>query len=169
MMEELGKLLRAQNIPFHSEDRQIMCFPHIINICCQHVISDFTNIELSESADDFFADLLPDRPHLQSFEEAIKRDPVALGRNIVRALWASGQRRDTFDETICDGNSKGWFKVKQLQLLQDVRTRWDSVYYMLKHLHELHPVRYFNLIHCCSSLRPIGIGHRTLLIVTNQL
>ena len=114
-MEELGKLLCAQNIPFHSEDRRIMCFPHIINICCQHVISDFTHIELSESAEDFFADLLPDCPHLQTFEEAVKRDPVALGHNIVHALRASGQRRDTFDETICDGNSKGWFEVKQLK------------------------------------------------------
>jgi hypothetical protein len=31
-------------------------------------------------------------------------------------------------------------QVKELQLLQSVRTRWDSVYYMLNHLRDMQPV-----------------------------
>ena len=33
-MEELEHLLHKFNIDFDHLDRQIMCFPHIINICC---------------------------------------------------------------------------------------------------------------------------------------
>jgi hypothetical protein len=117
-----------------------MCFVHIINICCQHVIGEFTNIELSESVDDFVAEELACHPDHQTFEDAVKQDPVALGRNIVCVLRSSSSRRDAFDQHIRDGNEKGWFDVGQLQLLRDVKTRWDSVYYMLRRLRELQPV-----------------------------
>ncbi|KAG1898805.1 uncharacterized protein F5891DRAFT_893188, partial [Suillus fuscotomentosus] len=30
-------------------------------------------------------------------------------------------------------------KVPELQLLWDVETRWDSVYFMINHLREMHP------------------------------
>jgi hypothetical protein len=142
MLSELGVLLAAQNIDFDPIDRRIMCFPHVINICCQHVISTFTNVELSESTEEFSADEVPDRPQLQTFEQAVSRDPIALGRNIVRTFRSSGQRRDSFMEAIRDGNAKGYFKVKELQLLRDVKTRWDSVYLMLQRLRELQPVSY---------------------------
>jgi hypothetical protein len=45
-----------------------------------------------------------------------------------------------------NGNVKGWFKqgwplkivqLKQLQLLRDMRTRWDSVFHMLNRLREM--------------------------------
>jgi hypothetical protein len=164
MMEELTKLLRTRNTPFDSVDRRIMCFPHVINICCQHVISQFTDIELSESVDDFIADEVSYLPHLQTFEEAVKRDPVTLGRNIVRVLRSSGQRRDAFEQLIRDGNEKGWFTVEQLQLLRDVKTRWDSIYFMLRRLRELQPVCYYS-IQVCLCLMPIGIGRRAFLCI----
>jgi hypothetical protein len=142
MLSELANLLAEQNIDFNAIDRRIMCFPHVINICCQHVISKFTNVELSDSTEEFSADEIPDRPHLQTLEEAVGRDPIALGRNIVRTFRSSGQRRDSFLEAIRDGNAKEYFKVKELQLLRDMRTRWDSVYLMLQRLRELQPVSY---------------------------
>jgi hypothetical protein len=77
-----------------------MCFPHIINICCQHVIADFTNVDLAKAAMEFVAALPLDLPDRQTFEEAVMRDPVALGRNIVRVLRNSGQWQDSFDEII---------------------------------------------------------------------
>jgi hypothetical protein len=169
MMQELAKLLRARDIPFDGADRTVMCFPHMINICCQHVISRLTNIELSESADDFIADELSYHPQQQTFEEAVKQDPVALGRNIVRTLRSSGQRRDSFEQLIRDGNNNGWFgeTVEQLQLLWDVKTRWDLVYFMLRRLRELRLVRYLSLF-TCSFLMPIGIAHRSFFFVTSQ-
>jgi hypothetical protein len=58
-------------------------------------------------------------------------------------------RQDVFDEMIKNGNDRGWFKagqppkvvkIKPLQLLRDVHTRWDSIYLMLNRLHEMHPI-----------------------------
>ena len=126
-----------------------MCFPHVINICCQHVIAAFTNPALASSFDEFIAERPLGPANQQTFEEAVTRDPVALGRNTVRALRSSGQRRDSFDDIVRDGNEKGWFQVgtppvpvqlPSRQLLRDVVTRWDSVYYMITRLCEMHPV-----------------------------
>jgi hypothetical protein len=148
-MEELAKLLQSRDIDFDPLDRRIMCFPHIINICVQHVIANFTNIELAEAAAEFVSALPLGLPDRQTFEEAVQRDPVALGRNIVRVLQNSGQRRDLFDDIVRDGNDKEWFQVGDppvtvelplVQLLRDTITRWDTVYYMVRRLREMRPV-----------------------------
>lgn len=148
-MEELAKLLQSRDIDFDPLDRRIMCFPHIINICVQHVIANFTNIELAEAAAEFVSALPLGLPDRQTFEEAVQRDPVALGRNIVRVLQNSGQRRDLFDDIVRDGNDKEWFQVGDppvtvelplVQLLRDIITRWDTVYYMVRRLREMRPV-----------------------------
>ena len=115
-------------------------------ICCQHVIADFTNIDLAETTTEFVAVIPPGLPDQQTFEEAVKRDPVAMGRNTVRVLRNSGQRRDLFDDIIRDGNEKAWFQtgdppvpvqLRPVQLLRDVVTRWDTVYYMVRRLREM--------------------------------
>ena len=148
-MIEFGNLLWAHNIDFDPIDRRVMCFPHIVNICCQHLIANFTNIDLAETATEFVAALPPGLPDRKTFKEAVKRDPMALGRDIVCVLWNSGQRRDLFDDIIQDGNEKGWFEVgdppvpvqlRPVQLLHDMITRWDTVYYMVRCLHEMRPV-----------------------------
>jgi len=82
-MQELGRLLHSRNIDFDYLDRQIMCFPHVINICCQHIIAKFTNVA--------FGDLnsvaqLPSPANNQSFDDAIKSDPIACGQNVVHVL-----------------------------------------------------------------------------------
>jgi len=148
-MQELATLLQAREIDFDPLDRRIMCFPHVINICCQHVIANFTNIELAEAAEEFVAVLPPGLSDRQTFEEAVKRDPVALGRNIMRVLRNSGQRCDLFDDIVGNGNEKGWFQAGNpprpiqlplVQLLRDVATRWDTIYYMVRRLCEMRPV-----------------------------
>lgn len=157
LMDELDKCLTARDIPFDAKDRRIMCLPHVINICCGHVIREFTDEELTEDSEDLDDSIICGETETsslpQTYEEATKRDPIALGRSIVRVIRSSGQRRDAFQELISTGNVKHWFKVKkgprsievqleQLQLLRDVRTRWDSVYYMLRRLRELRPVSF---------------------------
>jgi hypothetical protein len=87
-------------------------------------------------------------PESQTFEEAVKRDPIALGRVVVRTVRASGQRRVHFTDVIKVGNEKKHFflgdvveiMVPDLQLLRDVRTRWDSIYFMIHRLRVLRPV-----------------------------
>ena len=64
-------------------------------------------------------------PDIQTFPEAVQWDPIALGRVVVRAIRASGQRQDHFLSVIRDGNVKKHFLlgnqvevvVPELQLL----------------------------------------------------
>jgi hypothetical protein len=61
---------------------------------------------------------------------------------VVRSIHASGQRRDHFLSIICEGNINKHFilgdrveiVVPELQLLRDVKTRWDSIFFMISRL-----------------------------------
>jgi len=97
-MVELDVLLKARDITFDAEDRRIMCFPHIVNICCQHTIKKFTDVALANASEP---------------------TPVAYPPS---------------------GDPPESVTLRPLQLLRDVKTRWDSVYFMIKHLRYLHPV-----------------------------
>ena len=138
MMEHLQKLLETRELPlgFVAKDRRIMCFPHIINICVQHIVEEFSAPDLEKIANawvDCFDDNVVDK---EKYLEAVEKNPVALGRDIVRIIRASGLRRDEFDKIIVTGNLQQWFKspsgtviqIPEVQLLRDVRTRWYKGY-----------------------------------------
>jgi hypothetical protein len=89
---------------------------------------------------------------LKSWVAGVKRDPVRRARRVVRLLRSSDLHREDFLKVINDGNEREWFtrkidgkrtpvQVPDLQLLRDVKTRWDSVYMMLERLRLLRPVR----------------------------
>ena len=144
MLGALANQLNAHNIPFDAEDRRIMCYGHIVDLSSGWVIDGLTGA--AEDLQDWDGPALLDAGS-QSYEEARARNPVALARTVVRAIRGSGLRRDAFDKVVVNGNAKGWFKeggnivkLKRLQLLRDVRTRWDSVYYMLNRLREMRQV-----------------------------
>ena len=91
-------------------------------------------------------------PALRRLLKGILRDPLGRARKVVRLLRSSGQRREGFQSFIERGNQSDLFsstdrdkigttvKVPQLELLRDVKTRWDSVYLMLERLQRLRPV-----------------------------
>lgn len=126
MMKELSSLLSSEReIVFNAIDRRVMCYAHVIDLASGRVIKH------SEQSD------------------KNGRDPINLGRNVVRVIRASGTRRDSFNAVIENGNRKRLFKqgdpphivtLKMLELLRSVPTRWDSAYTMLKRLRELQPV-----------------------------
>jgi hypothetical protein len=82
----------------------------------------------------------------------IKRDPLRRARRVVRLLRSSDRHREGLRLFIIDGNERKWFfekdqngkrrsvQVPELQLLRDVKTRWDSVFMMLQRLRTLRPV-----------------------------
>ena len=139
MMQELAKILNERDIPFDAADRKIMCYGHVVDLSSGRVIDKLTNdTELDESDSD--ADDL-DEVHVRT------RSQVVNARSVVRAIRGSGMRRDTFRDVIKNGNANKWFMegskvvvLKEIELLRDVRTRWDSVYRMLSRLQELRPV-----------------------------
>lgn len=97
-------------------------------------------------------DFYDDHSNLKEWVAGIKRDPLRRARRIIRLLRSSDQRREGFRKFIQDGNERQWFsektqsgkrrivQVPELQLLRDVKTRWDSVFMMLRRLRVLRPV-----------------------------
>ena len=139
MMELLQAMLAPCEIAFDAKDCRIMCFAHIIDLCSKCVV-----LAASDGVED-----LDDGYSLSDDNTTPPSDPISQARTVIRAIQGSGSHQDAFNEAITTGNAKGYFKqgqpakpvvVKQLQLLRDVRTRWDSVYYMLRRLCELHLV-----------------------------
>jgi len=156
-LKELEILLCPCKVEFNHKDNHIRCFPHITNICSNHVIDAFTNIALVGDTGGFTASTSgpPSDPDNQSYEEAVAHNPIALCWSTVWAVRTSGQQRDHLVEVIADGNKKGWFKstrdptitiqVKRAQLVRDMKVRWDSLYFMINRFHKL----------CLVCLNPI--------------
>ena len=144
MMEHLEKLLKTRELPleFGAKDRKVMCFPHVINICVQHIIEELTAPDLEKIANALVDCFNDDAVDKEKYLEAVEKNPVALGCDVVRIIRASGLRRDEFDKIIVTGNLQQWFKspagtvvqIPEVQLLQDIKTRWDSIFYMLNRL-----------------------------------
>ena len=140
MMREISSLLSEREIVFDAVDLRVMCYAHVVDLASGRVIK-----KSRESAGDSDSDSDSD----SDLDDTHSRDPITLGRNVVRVIRASNARRDSFDAVIVNGNSKHLFKqgqppkpvtLEKLQLLRMVPTRWDSVYYMLRRLRELKPV-----------------------------
>lgn len=135
-MEALERKLEERDIAFDAADRQIMCYAHIINLSSGRVIRAASREKDASDSD-------------SSESESEPANPIDHARGVVQAIRKSGKRREAFDEMVRLGNSKGWFKsgnpprtvlLKELQLLRDASTRWDSVFLMLNRLREMRPV-----------------------------
>ena len=59
------------------------------------------------TAEDFVTTLPPGDPDWQTFEEAVRQDPVALSHNIVHVIWNTGQQHEAFDDLVRDGEQEG--------------------------------------------------------------
>jgi hypothetical protein len=146
-MESLEKLLQdEQEFTFDAIEHRIRCFPHIVNICVQHMIERYTSADFSNVPDSWIqgSNLVRKAEYL----EALLRDPVECSRDTVRSVQSSGQRRKNFRTTIENGNANGSFadatnvviKLPTQQLLRDMKTCWDSTYFMIKRVHVLRQV-----------------------------
>ena len=83
-MEELQKLLDARDITFDAVDRRIMCYGHVVDLTSGRVIrgvSEDTNDDV-----DWSGPPLPNIPSSQTYKQAIERNPIALGRTVVRVI-----------------------------------------------------------------------------------
>jgi len=126
MMQAMEVHLTPHQIDYDAADNHIFCIEHNTANTTGCMIAKASTTEYSDNFDDF-ADPIDSQDGV--------RDIIALVCNIVRSIRASGQHLDCFNDTIKLGNKRGWFddvKVPELQLLHDVKTRWGSVYAMLK-------------------------------------
>jgi hypothetical protein len=90
---------------------------------------------------------------LEEWFAAIQCDPLRRTRKLISFLRSSSQRKEGLTDIIKEGNASNRFigpnesgsdlvvfKVPEVQLLKDVKTRWDSVFLMLRRLRQLRPV-----------------------------
>jgi len=116
MMREIEEILQAREIPFKAKDSRIMCFPHIINIIVQNVLTKMTSASVdpdsesesdvsdeSDSTNEVPAD---QRGRTQTFESAFLADPIGRARRLVVKMRSSGQHRDDFNNWVKTGNEK---------------------------------------------------------------
>ena len=90
--------------------------------------------------DDEQLDILDDK--VWAWYTNLKCDPIKCACRIVHVVCLSDQRKQAFKDVVNTGNHSGWFKsddgkvlqLPDLELLCDVKTRWDSVYCMIEHL-----------------------------------
>jgi len=104
---------------------------------------DVDQLQLAESFE------VPGDPILDWWFSEIKRDPLKCARKLVKFLHSSDQRKDALRDRITIGNESNWFirqddkgkcivlKVPQLELLKDMKMRWDLVYLMLERFWQL--------------------------------
>jgi hypothetical protein len=146
-MEELSRQLLRQGIEFDAVDRRVPCFPHIINICVQHIMDEHSTVDLSGVPGPFVVGN-------SSFDKAVyitalQGDVLCRARSIVRAARASNKRRDNFRDIIRAGNDAKIFRNSNfeeimlpiLELLCDEPTRWGSSFVMVNRLRILQQVR----------------------------
>jgi hypothetical protein len=146
-MEELSRLLATRGINFDAVDRRIICFPHMLNTCSKHVTQDYTKADFS-AVGEAWVDALGNTIDKAAYIEALRRDPIAFGRDIVRVVRASSLRRESFHNTVTTGNQMNWFtdddgeptQLPIIELLRDVKSRWDSIYFMINRLRTLRQV-----------------------------
>jgi hypothetical protein len=162
-LKHLQGLLQDRGIEFDHKDQHIPCYPHIINICVSHIVASLTNptFEVEDVNSDFDDEESDDGGYVggdggesdggeynQQWIAHLKCNPVKRARTVVRAIRSSGQRKEALSEAISTGNIMRIFKdgegnqheIKDLQLIKDVKHRWDSLYYMIDRLFYLKEV-----------------------------
>ncbi|KAG9310337.1 hypothetical protein JVU11DRAFT_9467 [Chiua virens] len=74
---------------------------------------------------------------------ALTKNPVTLGHDIICIICASGQHRKGFRNTIINANANQWYtgastQVPVAELLHNMKSRWDSIYFMINQLCAVH-------------------------------
>src|SRR5229473_8121284 len=132
---------------------------------CAEDNDDLDDSDIDSDADEDIAELRLDGCYdahgdadLEEWFAGIKRDPLRHARRVICLLCSLDLRKQNFHEFIQSGNEQKWFtkldnngkcvmvQICKLQLLRDMKTRWDLVYMMLKHL------RYLQLVSSSQRL-----------------
>ena len=149
-MTELLCLLQVHGINFNPKDSRIMCLPHIINLCSKHAMDNFASADFTAVPETSFESSGNTTIDKCAYVAALRRDPVARARDVVRIVRSSSLHRESFKDIILNGNAKKYWRDEErnvielpaLELIRDVKTRWDLRYQMARRL------RFYRQVHC---------------------
>jgi hypothetical protein len=84
MLQELARLLKECDIVFNPADCKVMCYAHVIDLSTGRVIDALAKKRTDDDDDDDLTGLpLPHSRNEQTYDEAVARDPIALGHAVV--------------------------------------------------------------------------------------
>lgn len=154
-MVALERILRRRNIKFNRTEQQIRyaelqiyfgasifsaydcrCFPHIVNLACKAVLAAITNLDF---AADTSAEYVPHGPSSRSFSDALRRDPIATVRSLIRSV--SIYISVATGDFICCIHRSG------------------PHHFAVKHFRQLLLICWTRIYNCCGMLTPDGLQH----------
>ncbi|KAJ7137640.1 hypothetical protein C8R46DRAFT_922354 [Mycena filopes] len=157
-MSHLSLLLAEKGVlDFDADGNYIRCFAHIINLCSQAVIRAMEKQDSRAEHPETEMETESDEATGGAVRARRRAGPIRRARKTVAFIRKSGQRRDELQATIKMGNEKqSWTEIQdghggpmrvivqlsEVTVLADVKTRWDSVFYMLRRLRYLQQVGY---------------------------
>lgn len=143
----------AENPVVHDDFNWLMdmiwCLGHSVNRCSQRLIEGFGGTPPADG--DSMAPLPP------------STNPIANVRAICRSICGSPGCRDAWEMAVCLYNARARAQnsihgvaavlpiADELQLLLDIKTRWDSTFYMVHRFLEMEPVCSLSLLMCHSA------------------
>ena len=140
-MQTFTGLLKSCGITsdFNANDCWIMCLPHILNICSKHIIEKYMSTEFLSVPSGAWVDSLGAVIDKSLYINAVKKDSIKHSRNIIHTVCVSSLCHQAYQITIIHSNAmKVWFneegeqtKLLLLELLWDVKSHWDSIYFMI--------------------------------------
>ncbi|KAJ7766946.1 hypothetical protein B0H14DRAFT_361149 [Mycena olivaceomarginata] len=138
-------------------------FSHVINLAVKAGLKEVTELpdyELDIVLDDFNIPVPHSLKDNLEYWDALKLDPIAAARKLVTACRASGQRRDTFKDTIEQGNAASGFGIlpRFFEWRRSRFTRRGSKY----PLHCIYPHRWRRTEFPKSFWTQISLGFRTV-------
>lgn len=157
-MSELSRiLLDEREFTFDPVDRRICCLPHIYNLCVQHVLDNYTCADFTECPPTW-KDATGKVINKAEYVEAVRGNPIGHGRTVVCNIRSSSQHCSNFQAAIISGNKHERFDVNKrvvqlpvVQLLRDVKTRWNSTYFMINRFRVLQQVSHLVLLQDVDS------------------
>lgn len=141
MAQDYEHLLLAQDMAFDALHSQFICFPHILHLAVNAMVDALTASKARQNPTAKFCSDFEEPAYLltQDLDDALKRDPIAIAREIINLIRMSQIRRNEFTTLIGYGNGTEKWKAKTngqesvVQLpkvipIRDMPTRWGSTY-----------------------------------------
>ncbi|TFY53021.1 hypothetical protein EVJ58_g9686 [Rhodofomes roseus] len=136
-------VVKVPDTSFEAVNGNVHCLGHSLNRCSQMFIKNIGALPPDDGRD---GDNVEDGDDNGGNPDGPPDDPLSVGiipkvRCIVRSIRSSPLHRDAWDQTIRTGNTSGVFlpHLREVQLILDVRTRWNSTYNMIVRFLEMKP------------------------------
>ena len=131
LLRELEYVCCQKEIKFNHKKNNIRCLAHIINLTVQEILK---NVKAGDAQEE---DELLAIVSQEEQEDNVNVEIISKLRRLIVKIRSLSQRKERFARR-CE-----FFSIKSLNLILDVKTRWNSTYLMLDRILKLREVSNF--------------------------